>query len=726
MATIKDIAKLAGVSQGTVSNVLNGKGIVSSKKILLVEEAARTLGYTINQKAKFLRKGSSKTLALIIPNRRDQQYIDFQTSFTTFAEVHGFEVIPYFSNDNEERECNLIEQMKSSMVSAVATFTSLGKRASSFYQDRGFEPEKVLFVERKGGKSYIGFDYMQAAKDIATRTNQEQVSQVVLLTEETALQDDTFTKELSLRLDDKILLKRITTNTFSRKSKVFGVYEDTNDTMVICTHLGLARECRRIQHCFFPDSRNQVLTLSPMSTLPDQDFQKYELNYRYLGRKAAEQLLRSLETQTVESITLENAGFRMWTQSPQIIKGNPCSLRMLLLDTPPSVALQHIARLYSRSTGVDIHVTIASYEGINEVLVSESSASQYDILRIGADVLSWDAPHILRPLDTIDFDVDSVFKALVGGLERPFSNVLGKRYAIPISPSLQVLYYRKDLFTRPVLKRLYQEMYHENLEVPKTFEQYNRMASFFSKQQHPRSPISYGSTLALGNSPILAGTEFMTRYFSYAPSLFEDERPRLLSIEAEQSIHDILQLKSAIAPPLKWWTEAAEAFANGNVAMTILFSNFASEFFGKNSLVSDKVGYSMIPGGSPLMGGGSLGVCKYSKYPEQALRFISWLTSEPVASAVALLGGNPITSDTLENYEVIETYPWMEMLSTGFTQALGQRTPTKDNAPFNDHKFANLLGKAVWSCWYDGVDPKQALADAYRRYCAEERLYRVK
>jgi DNA-binding LacI/PurR family transcriptional regulator len=67
MATIKDIAKLAGVSQGTVSNVLNGKGIVSSKKILLVEEAARTLGYTINQKAKLLRKGSSKTIALILP-----------------------------------------------------------------------------------------------------------------------------------------------------------------------------------------------------------------------------------------------------------------------------------------------------------------------------------------------------------------------------------------------------------------------------------------------------------------------------------------------------------------------------------------------------------------------------------------------------------------------------------------------------------------------------------
>ena len=57
MATIKDIAHLAGVSQGTVSNVLNGKGIVSSKKIKLVEEAAAQLGYTINERAKILRKG---------------------------------------------------------------------------------------------------------------------------------------------------------------------------------------------------------------------------------------------------------------------------------------------------------------------------------------------------------------------------------------------------------------------------------------------------------------------------------------------------------------------------------------------------------------------------------------------------------------------------------------------------------------------------------------------
>ena len=44
MATMDDIARKAGVSHGTVSNVLNKRGNVSAKKIKLVEDAARALG----------------------------------------------------------------------------------------------------------------------------------------------------------------------------------------------------------------------------------------------------------------------------------------------------------------------------------------------------------------------------------------------------------------------------------------------------------------------------------------------------------------------------------------------------------------------------------------------------------------------------------------------------------------------------------------------------------
>ena len=74
MATIKDIAKKAGVAQGTVSNVLNGKGNVSSDKIRRVMEAARQLGYVPNERAALLRKGTNDCLALVMPDSRSRQY----------------------------------------------------------------------------------------------------------------------------------------------------------------------------------------------------------------------------------------------------------------------------------------------------------------------------------------------------------------------------------------------------------------------------------------------------------------------------------------------------------------------------------------------------------------------------------------------------------------------------------------------------------------------------
>ena len=55
MATIKDIAKEAGVSLGTVSNVLNKKHNVSLEKINLVNDAIKKLGYQKNIQASFLK-----------------------------------------------------------------------------------------------------------------------------------------------------------------------------------------------------------------------------------------------------------------------------------------------------------------------------------------------------------------------------------------------------------------------------------------------------------------------------------------------------------------------------------------------------------------------------------------------------------------------------------------------------------------------------------------------
>ena len=66
--SIYDIAKLAGVSTATVSNVLNQKGSYSNKTRDLVLRIAREQGYVANFAAKSLREASTKTIALLTPD----------------------------------------------------------------------------------------------------------------------------------------------------------------------------------------------------------------------------------------------------------------------------------------------------------------------------------------------------------------------------------------------------------------------------------------------------------------------------------------------------------------------------------------------------------------------------------------------------------------------------------------------------------------------------------
>ena len=188
MATIKDIAKKAGVAQGTVSNVLNGKGNVSSDKIRRVMEAARQLGYVPNERAALLRKGTNDCLALIMPDSRARQYEDFYFSFKDYAQEHGYLVSRHLTNENSpESEATAFSEAKVKQVKGIACISAVAGTASeaAIYKNNGIfgemEPAQnngsdipVLFVDRKTGfpSDFIGFDYEKAGQAMAEKALQ--------------------------------------------------------------------------------------------------------------------------------------------------------------------------------------------------------------------------------------------------------------------------------------------------------------------------------------------------------------------------------------------------------------------------------------------------------------------------------------------------------------------------------------------------------------------------
>ena len=409
------------------------------------------------------------------------------------------------------------------------------------------------------------------------------------------------------------------------------------------SNFGFSETLKNVLDSFYCAGNTRIYSVSPLFTMPEDDFIKYELNYRLMGKRAAEILIAGVEGAGEESgrEILPGAGFRDWSVSiaPRDPPGDGM-INVLTLDSPEAQAMRHLSRIFTRSTGVPINISVSSYDEMHEILSSMDESSAYDVVRLDVTWLSWFAGKVLRPLGEISPQVSSVLATFAPGLSRQYSFVEDELYAVPVSPSAQVLFYRKDLFESTVLKRLYQETYHVKLEPPATFAEYNRIASFFTRSVNPRSPVEFGTTLTLGSTGV-AGTEFLTRYFARSRKLFDDSGRLLLdSTDARAALDELREAKvCANEKHCAWWTNAAQEFAEGQTAMTILYSNFASDLIGRDSRIVGKIGYALVPGGSPIIGGGSLGVTKASKDPELALTFIKWMCSEPISSASMLLGG---------------------------------------------------------------------------------------
>ncbi|OMF81711.1 LacI family DNA-binding transcriptional regulator [Paenibacillus glucanolyticus] len=93
MATIKDVAKLAGVALSTASYALSGDSRVSSKTRSKVLDAARQLNYRKNGFAMDLKRSRTKTIALILTDLSGPYYSELIRSVQEVALTNGYDLI---------------------------------------------------------------------------------------------------------------------------------------------------------------------------------------------------------------------------------------------------------------------------------------------------------------------------------------------------------------------------------------------------------------------------------------------------------------------------------------------------------------------------------------------------------------------------------------------------------------------------------------------------------
>jgi len=119
MATIKDVAKAAGVSIATVSATINGKGGVSEKRSRRVWDAVEAVGYSPHGIARSLRLGRTQVIGLVVGDIANPFFTSLAKAVEARASAAGYSVIVANSDEEPKKELALLRMLREQRVAGI-------------------------------------------------------------------------------------------------------------------------------------------------------------------------------------------------------------------------------------------------------------------------------------------------------------------------------------------------------------------------------------------------------------------------------------------------------------------------------------------------------------------------------------------------------------------------------------------------------------------------------
>jgi len=307
----------------------------------------------------------------------------------------------------------------------------------------------------------------------------------------------------------------------------------------------------------------------------------------------------------------------------------------------------------------DVFVVFSSWGGS---LLSKNDAAQ--IPKEVQDLIEWD-------------DILPIYK----------NNVLSwnnKYYFLPYDGDCINLYYRKDILNNKVYKEDFYKEFGYELNVPKTWKEYEDIAKFFNGWDWDNDgKIEYGfaESRIKGYGTIFG---FFTRAASYAKHpedkafYFDEEMNAKINSDAfVKALEEYINSANYAPHNLINYSpvEVRQSFIGGEVLMAIDWANTgAMSQNAKESIIKDKVGFAKLPGAnkvynfknkkwekkynapSSISGNWVLIVNKNSKNKDLAFKFVSYMSSKEITGKYVPIGWsgiNPSRYSHLKNDNLI-------------------------------------------------------------------------
>ena len=126
---IRTVAKRAGVSIGTVSNVIHGRMSVNSEIQARVVKAIAELGYQPSRVAQGLRSKRSRTLGLILSDLHNPFFTQIAAAVETTVSQAGYDLILATSSEDIQKERRAVENLANRRVDGLIMAPSPGNHS---------------------------------------------------------------------------------------------------------------------------------------------------------------------------------------------------------------------------------------------------------------------------------------------------------------------------------------------------------------------------------------------------------------------------------------------------------------------------------------------------------------------------------------------------------------------------------------------------------------------
>ena len=392
---------------------------------------------------------------------------------------------------------------------------------------------------------------------------------------------------------------------------------------------------------------------------------------------------------------------------PMWEKATGCKVKVV--EVPTAEMFTKIMQEYRAGTG--------AYDALNVI-----PAWMPDLVQAGA----------LEPLDAFvdKYGYREELKNIAPTYRDNQMTVNGKIYGFPDDGDVFVMYYRKDIFADPALKKEFKAQYKYDLAPPKTWKQFGEIGSFLTEKL--KSKGTYGA--AMFREAGYGNFMFQERFRNEGGKFFDGNtmKATINSPAGVKVFTDWVAENKWMPPGVEkfGFVDNLATFVKGESAMTISwppYGRFAAGYLANEkaldwvpkSQVAGKVGYAMPPGGHPeLAAGFALSVASSSKQKEAAYLFIQWLNSEEISNQRVQLPyalRDPFRNSHFTNpgYQKL----WPEAKEYLAALQAGSKTGLLDLSLIQTDKYEEALRQGISRLWA-GEDAKKILDDIAKEWDA--------